>query len=332
MKTQCPHCKAKFNVPDEYKGKKVKCLKCQESFICVEFETTTIPATTPKAPIEVTEKCKNCGRNIGELEKTYILNGNVVCTQCNEIILPPVGVSSQRPIYVAPTKGTSGFGIASLSLGIIACLGCWIPICGFATLPLAAIGFLFGFIGIIVSKTTGRSFASLPIAGTVVSVVAAFIFIFVTGVMTAAITESIDSVNKSLEEPYIEGSATQATYGGETEKAREKDEKEAYINNVKIVNPRVGKTVLNDWGIFGEIKNTGNRTLSEVEIKVFYLDEYGKAIYEDTFHPVLTSRWSSNNKPLKPNYSEKFGYEADDVPSEWKQKVIVQITNIEFAD
>jgi len=32
MKIQCPHCKAKFNTPDEYRGKKVKCPKCKEQF------------------------------------------------------------------------------------------------------------------------------------------------------------------------------------------------------------------------------------------------------------------------------------------------------------
>ena len=67
MKTQCPHCKAKFKAPNEYKDKKVKCLKCKESFICVEFETTTTLAALPKTPIEATEKCVNCGRNIGQL-------------------------------------------------------------------------------------------------------------------------------------------------------------------------------------------------------------------------------------------------------------------------
>jgi predicted Zn finger-like uncharacterized protein len=33
MKTQCPHCKAGFNVPDTYSGKKAKCPKCQQGFV-----------------------------------------------------------------------------------------------------------------------------------------------------------------------------------------------------------------------------------------------------------------------------------------------------------
>lgn len=33
METQCPHCKAKFNAPDEYIGKQAKCPKCKQAFI-----------------------------------------------------------------------------------------------------------------------------------------------------------------------------------------------------------------------------------------------------------------------------------------------------------
>ena len=98
------------------------------------------------------------------------------------------------------------------------------------------------------------------------------------------------------------------------------------------MNLDVGKTVLGGWGIFGEIKNTGDRTLSEVEIKVYYLDNQGQTIYEDTYHPVLVSSWSSDSKSLKPNYSEKFGYNADKVPSEWSKKIKVYVTNIEFEE
>lgn len=47
-------------------------------------------------------------------------------------------------------------------------------------------------------------------------------------------------------------------------------------------------------------------------------------------YPVLTSSWSSDNKPLKPNYSEKFGYGTDDVSSEWSKKIKAYVTDIEF--
>lgn len=46
----------------------------------------------------------------------------------------------------------------------------------------------------------------------------------------------------------------------------------------------------------------------------------------------LSSGWLSDGKPLKPNYSEKFGYEADKVPSAWAKRVKAYVTNIEFAE
>ena len=143
----------------------------------------------------------------------------------------------------------------------------------------------------------------------------------------SSIEESSRVISKGLEQ-------TETTLGNAApENASEQtEEKQAYIDKVKIVNLRVAKAVLDDWGVFGEIKNTGNRTLTEVEITIYYLDEYGNTIYEDDYHPVLISKWSSDNKPLKPNYSEKFGYGTDDVPSEWSKKIKAYVTNIEFEE
>jgi hypothetical protein len=39
----------------------------------------------------------------------------------------------------------------------------------------------------------------------------------------------------------------------------------------------------------------------------------------------------SDTSALKPKYSRKFGYKADDAPSDWSKKVNVQITKVQFA-
>lgn len=107
--------------------------------------------------------------------------------------------------------------------------------------------------------------------------------------------------------------------------------KQAYIDKVKILNLRVAEAQFGGLGIFGEIKNTGDKTLTEVEITIYFLDKNNKPIFEKTYLPVLVSDFSiGNNKPLRPNYSEKFGYKPDDIPSDWAQKVRTKITNIEF--
>ncbi len=42
MKTQCPYCKNVLTIPDEYKGKAVKCTKCKEDFTPEKFEKPLI--------------------------------------------------------------------------------------------------------------------------------------------------------------------------------------------------------------------------------------------------------------------------------------------------
>lgn len=264
-----------------------------------------------------TEHCNNCGKMLGEGEQAYVYEGEVVCHKCNE--------SLRHPTYVTQTKSTSGLGIAALVLGLIACLGCWIPMCGILSLPLAILGVLFGFIGVIIAMLRKKSYVGLPIAGMIVCITAIFIAIAVTGSVVSSIEESRVAITEGLDE-------TKAALGGAVVEntIEENQEKQAYLDKVKIINLQVAKAVLDDWGVFGEIKNTGNRTLTKVEIIIYYLDEHANTIYEDTFRPVHVSSWSSNSKPLKPNYSEKFGYGADDVPSGWSQKIKVSVTDIEF--
>jgi hypothetical protein len=47
MQVYCPHCNTKSDLPDEYKGKEVKCLTCKESFTLGES------VTEPAQPKEV---------------------------------------------------------------------------------------------------------------------------------------------------------------------------------------------------------------------------------------------------------------------------------------
>ena len=88
-------------------------------------------------------------------------------------------------------------------------------------------------------------------------------------------------------------------------------------------------------GVFGTIVNNGTKTLKEVEITVYFLDVSGKAISEASFWPVYTGRisFSGDNKPLKPNYVQDFGYSLKDhVPTGWSGRVRAKISDIEFDD
>ncbi len=115
--------------------------------------------------------------------------------------------------------------------------------------------------------------------------------------------------------------------------------KQAYIKNVVLYDFKAKyykKQYSEDWvpGVNFKLKNKGNRTLKEVDVTVYFKDANGTIIAEETYYPVLVTKYS-DNKPLKPNYiwqleRNKF-YKADSVPSEWKEGAVsAKITNIEF--
>ena len=75
----------------------------------------------------------------------------------------------------------------------------------------------------------------------------------------------------------------------------------------------------------GKIRNNGDKSLSRVEITVYFLDANDKRIGEKT------SSFMGDSTPLKPNYIRDFGYVVlEDAPSEWAKKVEVLITDISF--
>ena len=96
-----------------------------------------------------------------------------------------------QPNYYAPPpehpqhKGASGFGIAAVIIGIIALLVAWVPFCGMAAIPLAAIGLILASVGLIVSLSGGRSTVGMSVAGGVVCLIAIIVPVVVTGASVA---------------------------------------------------------------------------------------------------------------------------------------------------
>lgn len=88
-------------------------------------------------------------------------------------------------------------------------------------------------------------------------------------------------------------------------------------------------------GVVFKLRNNGDRTLTRVEVTVYFKDADGNVIHEEGFVPVSESSFSGNNKPLKPGYvwqmeAGKF-YAAKSVPSEWKEGNFgYAVTDIEF--
>jgi hypothetical protein len=133
---------------------------------------------------------------------------------------------------------------------------------------------------------------------------------------------SLDKNNKTAQEKLV----------GIDKKIEAYKLKKGYFDKIEVRNIHLGTSFLGEIGVFGEIKNNGDRTLKEVEVTTYCLDRNDKIVFEKTYHPVLVSEYSfmSDNTPLKPNYSRRFGYKLDDAPSDWSKKVKVAVTDVEF--
>jgi hypothetical protein len=75
-------------------------------------------------------------------------------------------------INIVPPKRSSSLGLASVILGVLAFLICWIPAVGCISLPLSGLGLLLAIIGFIVALARGGSSIGFPIAGGAVSALA----------------------------------------------------------------------------------------------------------------------------------------------------------------
>jgi hypothetical protein len=104
---------------------------------------------------------------------------------------------------------------------------------------------------------------------------------------------------------------------------------QAYLSKVQVKNVRVSQSYVGEPGVFGEVKNTGERTLKKVELTIFCLDAAGKPVYEKTYRAVSDSAFNSDG-PLKPGYSRQFGVKVDEAPCDWAKKADVKVTSVAF--
>lgn len=151
-------------------------------------------------------------------------------------------------------------------------------------------------------------------------------------VMLMALAGCVGSSDDRPLEVKAAAAAAPATAGVSTQDAAERA---AYLSKVEL------RTVKSEpftsrmdaerkASVSVELKNTGDRTLSQVQVTIYFLDKHGKRVHEDTAHPVLDSQFATDSSPLRPNYARKWsgGY---DVPSDWAGKVEAKVTDVRFA-
>jgi DNA-directed RNA polymerase subunit RPC12/RpoP len=131
------------------------------------------------------EKC-SCGHCSGHIEFDSEHAGQMVaCPHCGhetKLYVPKVPLSkSSQNVSVEIKRGVNPLGIASLILGIIACLFCWIPFLGLFVIPLAAIGLLLALLGLIMASANKKTGFVFPISGGIVCLLSIIIALVMTG-------------------------------------------------------------------------------------------------------------------------------------------------------
>lgn len=91
---------------------------------------------------------------------------------------------------------------------------------------------------------------------------------------------------------------------------------DVYPPDTRQVNPRLRRYI-------GKIQNLGERSVTDVRIRVAYLDKNEKPVFEQF---ILISA------VLKPNFIQEFQFGGLEVPADWSGKVDHEITEFRFAD
>lgn len=145
IKFECPHCGNGIKVNDSAAGKSGKCNQCGEK-VTVPHSTAVVK-TSPEIVHDAPPPAQYRQQQTAPQQPT-------VAVQVNQ---------KERP--------SNSVGIASVILGILALLICWIPLVNIISLILGGIGLLLAGIGLFLGLSRKGSGIGFPIAGGAVSVI-----------------------------------------------------------------------------------------------------------------------------------------------------------------
>jgi hypothetical protein len=109
----------------------------------------------------------------------------------NTLTIQPIANSGPIQITVQqPSRAAHSLGIASVILGILAFLICWIPLVGAIGMPLGALGLVLGTLGVLVALFRRGSGIGFAIAGSAICAVAVFVAFTVNLTIAGALAEA----------------------------------------------------------------------------------------------------------------------------------------------
>ncbi len=122
----------------------------------------------------------------------------------------------------------------------------------------------------------------------------------------------------------------------QTKVAKLVQSKNAYLSKVELKGLSVGRGKKYQFGgpnpgIFATLINKGNKTLSEVEITIFFYNSKGTIVSEKKLYPVSVSKYrpGRDNDSLEPQKTKPIGYLVKEfAPQSWAGKIRMKVTNI----
>lgn len=274
--------------------------------------------------------CPACGTAMASPDS--MAGQTEACPECGNVATVPapaaVPVAQPLPMAARPqvvevrtpaAKSTSGLGIAGLVLGIIACLTAWIPIVGVVSIPLSVLGLLFGGIGLLLALVGRRSGVGMPVAAVVVTLVALGLQVFWIGAIASG---PVASARQAAREAIARAEAQQQAAA----------DVEAYVPLVELRSVWAGEANGGGTGVFGEVRNGGDRALSRVEVQIRCLAPDGRLLHEQQYCPVGASAASpGGGGRLDPSDVRAWGCLLDGAPAGWAGPVDVSVTAVEFT-
>jgi hypothetical protein len=137
-------------------------------------------------PNYVTCPCQHCSGKI-EFDASHA-EEVVACPHCGletKLHVSPVSIKSNTPpqpgnpvpqqVNVEIKRGVNPLGLASLILGIISCVFCWIPVFRVFVLPLALTGLALAILGLMMSRVSKKTDSTFPVSGGIVCLLSIFI-------------------------------------------------------------------------------------------------------------------------------------------------------------
>lgn len=178
-------------------------------------------------------QCPRCSRAI--LADASHAGKLATCPKCETSVRIPLSNQESPQLRSAPVLVThegrqNSLGIASLILGILAFLFCWIPFLGIVSIPIGGLGFILGLVGLIIAIRRQGSGIGFVIAGSAVSLLA----VIIASMMTYAAGKAITDMAEAFDIPSGGSSGYEEGVGPEGSNAVSLPEKESALELVSF--------------------------------------------------------------------------------------------------